>query len=119
MIIREIYNKVLNEMDSSVAPNNVGGSGADAVTMYDPILKIQSKLGKIIYKIRRPINPSIRSTESDTGPYKLPHNPISNNLNNGNKATEQNSLDLLKKNPVTDALKKAVKKSDLRSRIYK
>lgn len=119
MIIRDLYNKVLNEMDSGAATNNVGGSGADAVAMFDPILKIQSKLGKRIYKIRRPIDPTIRSTEGDTGPYRLPHNPISNNFDNGNKSNKQNPLKLLNKNPVPDALKRAVKKSDLRSRVYK
>lgn len=115
MIIRELYNKVLNEMDSSVASNNTGGSGADAVAMFDPLMKLQKR----IRKLRRPIDPTIHSKEGQTGPQRLPHNPIGNNLNNGNKATEQNPLDLLKKNPVTDALNRAVKKSDLRSRVYK
>ena len=80
------------------------------------LLKIQKK----IRKLRRPIDPTIHSTQGQTGPQNLPHNTIDNALNNGNKAAGKNPLDLLKKNPIMDTLRKrAVKKPDLRSRIYK
>lgn len=119
MIIRELYNKVLNEMDSDGAANNIGGSGADAVAMLDPILKKQSKLSKIgtiIRRLRRPIDPTVASTQGQTGPQHLAHTPI---VDNGLKNKHKSPLDLLKKSSIAKTLKRAVKKSDLRSRVYK
>ena len=113
MIIREIYNKILHEMDSGAATNNVGDG---AVALIDPIIKLK-KVASVIDKLRRPINPTlVRKDDGKTGPIKIPSdNPVTNSLNNGNKGPEQNPLNLLKYNPVMN-IKRPKTKQDLRSR---